>query len=424
MPEARQGPFPALPGRARRFPMPSFSPDRDVLDWGGARESIPAPRLLCRRHGYRPDRQRRRDADARKRGTRHCHKFGLTVIADKTTAAEGASGSVPALSPTGGVRCLSHVRGSTRCRTRHMASLDRSLRQRAAATSVMASMRWEADRYRPSRLKPSRGSYASHSAPTAAWHSRRRLNPTLGLLVRCRGVSGIASGSAQILVDESGRRRLVLRWSGRAVSVALLVWLGLLALGALGLQPLGQFPVLGQAQPRSSPPALPGRIEAAGARGVSHRGAAAPGAPRARPGRLDAWRGRERVPGPRRERPSGAAGASKVSPPSRPETSGAPSRRPATTAPSGAGTGTTSALPSASTGVAAGGTGPAHGKSTSSPGLTDSSPGLVKPDGAPAVPPAPTDPSAPASPPVPTDAGQSAEHPPHGRGQSLTVPTP
>jgi hypothetical protein len=25
---------------------------------------------------------------------------------------------------------------------------------------------------------------------------------------------------------------------------------------------------------------------------------------------------------------------------------------------------------------------------------------------------------------VPTDPGQSAEHPPHGRDQSLTIPTP
>src|SRR6266496_1812536 len=136
--------------------------------------------------------------------------------------------------------------------------------------------------------------------------------------MRFRGVSSIASGSAQILVDESGRRRRVLRWSGRAVSVALLLWLGLLALGALGLQPLGQLPVLGLAQPRSSPPALPGRIEAAAARGAGHRDARAPSALGARPGRLDTARGRDGVPRPRGDRPSGAAGASKVSPPSRP----------------------------------------------------------------------------------------------------------
>jgi hypothetical protein len=241
----------------------------------------------------------------------------------------------------------------------------------------------------------------------------RRLNPTFRRVVRCRGVSGVTSGSAQILVDESGRRRHVLRWSGRAVSVALLLWLGLLALGALGLQPLGQLPVLGQAQPRSSPPVLPGRIEAPAPRDPGHRGAAVPTAPRARPGRLGTSRGRERVPRRTRDHSSGAEGASKLSSPSRPGTSGALSRQPATTAPSAAiVTDTTSAPSSGSTGVAPGRTGAEHGSSTSSPGLTDSSPGLVKPDGTPA------------SPPVPADPGQSAEHPPQGRGQSLTVPTP
>jgi hypothetical protein len=89
--------------------------------------------------------------------------------------------------------------------------------------------------------------------------------------------------------------------------------------------------------------------------------------------------------------------------------SGTPFRPPATTAPS---TGTTPAPPTGSTGVTPGPTGAEHGNSTSSPGLTDTSPGQVKPDGAPA------------SPPVPADPGQSAEHPPQGRSQSLTVPSP
>jgi hypothetical protein len=233
--------------------------------------------------------------------------------------------------------------------------------------------------------------------------------------VRCRGVSNIASGSAQILVDESGRRRRVLRWSGRAVSVALLVWLGLLALGALGLQPLAGLPVLGQAQPRSLPPALPARIEAAAARGAGQHSAAArtvPGAPGARPGRLDTSRDRERVPRSTRDRSSGA-GASKALPPSRPGTSGAPLQPPTTIAPNAAaGTATTSTPPSGTTGVAPGGTGAEHGASTSSPGLTNSAPGQVKPD------------SAPAAPTVPTDPGQSAEHPPQARDQTLTIPAP
>jgi hypothetical protein len=230
--------------------------------------------------------------------------------------------------------------------------------------------------------------------------------------VRCRGVSNIASGSAQILVDESGRRRRVLRWSGRAVSVALLVWLGLLALGALGLQPLGGLPVLGQAQPRSLPPALPARIEAAAAKGAGQHSAAAPTVPGAWPGRVDTSRDRERVPRSTRERSSGA-GASKPLPPSRPGTSGVPLQAPTTIAPSvAAGTATTSTPPSGTTGVAPGGTDAEHGASTSGLGLTDSAPGQVKPDGAPAAPP------------VPTNPGQSAEHPPQARDQALAIPAP
>jgi hypothetical protein len=235
--------------------------------------------------------------------------------------------------------------------------------------------------------------------------------------VRRSGVSSITSGSIQILVDESGRRRRVLRWSGRAVSVALLLWLGLLALGALGLQPLGRLPVLGQPQPRSSPPALPARIEAAAERSAERardrRGAATQNALGSRPGRLDTSRGRDTVPRQTRERPTGASGPPKVSSPSRPGTSGVPFERPGTTAPSVvAGTGTSTAGPPGSTGVRPGRGSAEHGLSTSSPGLTGSSPGQVKSDGAPA------------SPPVGSDPGQSAEHPPQGRGQSMTVPTP
>jgi hypothetical protein len=245
----------------------------------------------------------------------------------------------------------------------------------------------------------------------------RRLSPTFGLVVRCRPVGGITSGSAQILVDESGRRRRVLRWSGRAVSVALLLWLGLLALGALGLQLLGPLPVLGQPQPRSSPPALPARIEPAAARNTphspGHRGAAASATRRgARPGRPDLSRGGERTTRPTRERRSPAAGPSKLSPPSPPGASGTPSQPPATTAPSTPPSAGTTSAPSRNTSAAAGATGTEHGSSTSSPGLTDSSPGQVKPGGAPA------------SPPVPADPGQSAEHPPQGRAQSLTIPAP
>jgi hypothetical protein len=227
----------------------------------------------------------------------------------------------------------------------------------------------------------------------------------------------MTSGSSQILVDASGRRRRVLRRFGRVVSVAMLLWLGLLALGTLGLQPLGQLPVLGQAQPGSSAPALPPRIEGMASRSAGPspgRGAAAIETTR---GRL-VTSGRERVPIPTRDRPSRVEGDSKLSP-ARQGTFGTTSHQPATLAPSGAAaTGATSAPLSQSTRLPPGRSGGEHGSSTSSPGRTDSSPGHVKPDGAPASPPVATDP------PVPTDPGRSAEHPPQGPGPSMTVPSP
>jgi hypothetical protein len=66
-----------------------------------------------------------------------------------------------------------------------------------------------------------------------------------------------------VLVDDSGRRRRALRHTGRAVSVLLLIWLAVLALAWLGIEPLGNLdfanPVIG----RVSPTALPAHIESA-----------------------------------------------------------------------------------------------------------------------------------------------------------------
>jgi hypothetical protein len=317
-----------------------------------------------------------------------------------------------------------HPRRYPRCRTRRgregPAQPDNRHRQQqplSAGATVGSSHGWRHWARSPARTTRLRPVLAPSARPRRG-KPRRVLSPTFGPLMRCRGVGAITSGSAQILVDESGRRRRVLRWSGRAVSVALLLWLGLLALGALGLQPLGRLPVLGQSQPRPAPPVLPARIEAAAARSTAHRpesrGAAVSatlGATTSR--RPDASRAGKRTSRPTRDRPAPAAGTSTPSPPARPGTSATPFQPPATTPPSTPpSTGTTPAPPSASTGVKPGPTGAEHGNSTSSPGLTDTSPGQVKPDGAPA------------SPPVPTDPGQSAEHPPQGRDQTPTIPKP
>jgi hypothetical protein len=70
-----------------------------------------------------------------------------------------------------------------------------------------------------------------------------------------------------VLVDDSGRRRRALRLVGRAVSVLLLIWLGVLALAWLGIEPLGNLGFPDPGISRARPPALPARIESAVAGG-------------------------------------------------------------------------------------------------------------------------------------------------------------
>jgi hypothetical protein len=77
----------------------------------------------------------------------------------------------------------------------------------------------------------------------------------------------MSSFAPNVLVDESGRRRRVLRLVGRAVSVLLLIWLGVLALAWLGIEPLGNLGVSDPGISRAAPPALPARIESAVAGG-------------------------------------------------------------------------------------------------------------------------------------------------------------
>jgi hypothetical protein len=91
-----------------------------------------------------------------------------------------------------------------------------------------------------------------------------------------------SSSLGTVLVDETGRRARVLRRVGRLVSVLLLLWVGVLALGALGLEPLGGgVPGLRTSPGRAAaPPKLPARVQeaadAAPAPGPRRTGAAAP----------------------------------------------------------------------------------------------------------------------------------------------------
>jgi hypothetical protein len=66
-----------------------------------------------------------------------------------------------------------------------------------------------------------------------------------------------------VLVDDSGRRRRALRHMGRAVSVLLLIWLAVLALAWLGIEPLGNLELVNPVIGRVRPTALPAHIESA-----------------------------------------------------------------------------------------------------------------------------------------------------------------
>jgi len=73
-----------------------------------------------------------------------------------------------------------------------------------------------------------------------------------------------------VLADPTGRRRRRFAAAGRVATVALGLWLVLLTLGGLGLQPLGGLPVvrdLGAGE--AAPPALPKRVQKAVDRGAA-----------------------------------------------------------------------------------------------------------------------------------------------------------
>src|SRR5205807_6307200 len=82
-----------------------------------------------------------------------------------------------------------------------------------------------------------------------------------------------------VLSDPTGRRRHRLVIAGRVVTTLLGLWLVVLILGGLGLQPLAGLPLLGKLGAReAAPPALPERVKAA----VSRHATVAPTAGAAR----------------------------------------------------------------------------------------------------------------------------------------------
>ena len=68
----------------------------------------------------------------------------------------------------------------------------------------------------------------------------------------------------QVLADPTGWRRRRLAIVGRVATTALGLWLLVLILGGLGLQPLAGLPIVGDLGAReAAPPALPERVQAA-----------------------------------------------------------------------------------------------------------------------------------------------------------------
>jgi hypothetical protein len=77
-----------------------------------------------------------------------------------------------------------------------------------------------------------------------------------------------ATLSHQVLADLTGRRRRRLAIAGRVGTAVLGLWLVVLILGGLGLQPLAGLPIVGHLGVReAAPPALPERVQAAVIRG-------------------------------------------------------------------------------------------------------------------------------------------------------------
>ena len=148
--------------------------------------------------------------------------------------------------------------------------------------------------------------------------------------------------SHQVLVDPTGRRRRRLAIAGRVATMVLGLWLIVLILGGLGLQPLAGLPIIGDLGAReAAPPALPERVQAAVARHTTV--APATGAvqapvttvplPSRRPAVTAPSRAKTRPPA--RSTPATPSGRTKTTP-GRGPTAPAPSRpttSPSTTAP-------------------------------------------------------------------------------------------
>jgi hypothetical protein len=177
----------------------------------------------------------------------------------------------------------------------------------------------------------------------------------------------------QVLADPTGRRRRRLAIVGRVATTALGLWLVVLFLGGLGLQPLAGLPIVGHlGVHEAAPPALPERVRAAVARGVTvapaTRAALTPvgtaPVPSRRPAVTAPSRAKTRPPA--RTTPASTPGRTKTTP-GHALTSPAPAQSPTTTSPSSTAPGRTKTGTSPSS-TAPGQTKTGTGPPTTTPG--------------------------------------------------------
>jgi hypothetical protein len=194
----------------------------------------------------------------------------------------------------------------------------------------------------------------------------------------------------QVLADPTGRRRRRLAIAGRAATAVLGLWLVVLILGGLGLQPLAGLPIIGHlGAGEAAPPALPERVQAAVVRGATvapaRRTAQTPvgiaPVPSLRPAVTAPFRGKTRTPPPAPGRTKTTPGRGPVSPASSGTTTSPSSTAPGQTRtpPGQTNTGTSpSSTAPGQTRTPPGQTNTGTSPSSTAPGQTRTPPGQTK----------------------------------------------
>jgi hypothetical protein len=177
----------------------------------------------------------------------------------------------------------------------------------------------------------------------------------------------------QVLADPTGRRRHRLAIAGLVATTALGLWLVVLILGGLGLQPLAGLPIVGDLGAReAAPPALPERVQAAVAKHTTVAPAA--GAVQAPVTTVPVSPRRSAVTAPSRAKTRPSSRTTPATPPGR--TKATPGHGPASAAPRRPTTSPSTTAPG-QTRTPPGQTKTGPGSSTSAPGTAPGADGTV-----------------------------------------------